>query len=106
MTNDGAPSQTRDESLPLPDKFFEAILPRIDDLAQLKLALHLLRVLGQKPADRRFLQVGELAENKALRSFVESPDELEAILDRLVELGALQVSECRGRRRDTAPLHA
>ena len=95
MTNEGAPSQKRDESLPLPDKFFESILPRIDDLALLKVTLHLLRLLGQE----RALNAGEIRQNKHLHSLLQSSDELGAALEKLVEFGALKVTNAEGEDR-------
>ena len=95
MTNEGAPSQERNESLPLPDKFFESILPRIDDLALLKLTLHLLQMLWQKPT----LNAGDIRQNKELQSLVETPDALDAALAILVDYGVLQMTELDGEDR-------
>ena len=88
MSNAGASNQGRDENLPLPDGFFQAILPRIDDIAELKLTLRLLAALGKLPADSRCLQRDDLLL-AAGDGADETPDQIDAALRRAIERGLL-----------------
>ncbi|MEE9202290.1 MAG: hypothetical protein V3U31_03740, partial [Dehalococcoidia bacterium] len=45
---------------PLPNPFFTSLLPEIEDLAELKVSLHLFRLLYQKRGYPRFVTLGEV----------------------------------------------
>ena len=99
MADDSAPNQAQDEILPLPDKFFDKVLPRIDDLSQLKLILLLLRRLRR---DRRVLRHDELLQDEALRATTASGDDIDAALRKLLQLGALLEAKMESEG-ETAP---
>jgi DnaD/phage-associated family protein len=56
----------RMEYAPVPAVFFSALLPEIDDMAELKTTLHLFRVLYRKKGYPRYVTYGELAGDPAL----------------------------------------
>jgi DnaD/phage-associated family protein len=53
---------------PLPNLFFSRLLPRISDIAELKLTLHIFEALYQKKGYPRFITYGELLGNASLSS--------------------------------------
>jgi DnaD/phage-associated family protein len=64
---------------PLPNFFFSALLPQIDDIAELKTTLHIFWALYGKRGYPRFVTLGELLGNKSLMSSLKGanspPDE-------------------------------
>lgn len=85
----------RMELVPIPGAIFGTLLREIDDLAELKTLLHVLRLLHAQPKAPRFVQrAGLLADAgllDALGSADDSADELTvaAALDRAVARGTL-----------------
>lgn len=51
---------------PLPNLFFSALLPEIDDISELKVTLHLFEALYRKRGYPRFVTYGELLGNTSL----------------------------------------
>lgn len=52
--------------VPVPDAFFTALLPEIEDMAELKVTLHLFWLLSQKHGDPRCVSDHELVADKVL----------------------------------------
>ncbi len=73
----GFPART--EFTPLPNAFFSALLPRIDDMAELKTTLHVLAALYRKKGYPRFVAYKELLGNDSLmhslKGAAKSPDD-------------------------------
>jgi DnaD/phage-associated family protein len=65
---------------PLPNVFFSALLPQIDDIAELKTTLHVFWALYGKRGYPRFVTLSELLGNKSLMSSLKGanspPDEV------------------------------
>jgi DNA replication protein len=78
-------------SVGTPEPVFTELLPIIDDLAELKLSLHVIWRLGQQQGKLRYLSHADLAADRVLLSGLgDSPAEaLEAALTRAVERGTL-----------------
>ncbi len=51
---------------PLPNPFFTSLLPDIEDLAELRVSLHLFRLLYQKRGYPRFVTLGEVVQEPGL----------------------------------------
>ena len=51
---------------PLPNLFFSAVLPHIEDLAELKVTLHIFWILHQKKGFPRYVTLQELSEDGTL----------------------------------------
>lgn len=51
---------------PLPNPFFTSLLPEIEDLAELRVSLHLFRLLYQKRGYPRFVTLGEVLREPGL----------------------------------------
>jgi DnaD/phage-associated family protein len=88
----GFPART--EFTPLPNAFFSGLLPRIDDIAELKTTLHVLAALYRKKGYPRFVTFSELLGNDSLmhslRGAVKSADEsLREALKMATERGTL-----------------
>ena len=66
---------------PIPDYFFSSLLPRINDVAELKLTLHLLRLLHHKQGYPRLVTRGELLADKGLMLSLTSAETLDGALD-------------------------
>ena len=90
MPFDGFPRNVR--ATPVPDPIFNSLLEEIEDLAELKVTLRLLWLLGQKKGQLKFVEENELLHDTALlrglRSLGEDPRE--------VMLIALQKAVTRG----------
>jgi len=89
-TFSGFPSgKVRNASIPEP--VFTEIVPLIDDLAELKLTLHVLWRLGQQRGKVRYLRHSDLASDQVLlASLGEEPTQaLPAAIERAVERGTL-----------------
>jgi len=78
-------------SVSLPEPVFTDLLPIIDDLAELKLTLHVMWRLGQQRGKVRYLRRADLASDQVLlASLGDSPAEaLDGALARAVERGTL-----------------
>ena len=78
---------------PIPNIFFSEVLPQIDDLAELKVTLHIFWVLYQKRGYPRFITYGELLGDPALMRGIEgqgsAPEFLRQRLNRAVSRGTL-----------------
>jgi DnaD/phage-associated family protein len=78
---------------PIPNIFFSEVLPQIDDLAELKVTLHIFWVLYQKRGYPRFITYGELLGDPALMRGIEgqgsAPELLRQGLNRAVSRGTL-----------------
>ena len=79
---------------PLPDLFFSQVLPQIDDLAELKITLHVLWLLNRKKGYPRCVSLPELAADGVLLSGLHGPGEnptdlLHQGLNRAVQRGTL-----------------
>jgi len=87
----GFPRKT--EYTAIPNLFFSAVLPQIDDLAELKVTLHVFWAVCPKRGYRRFVTYRELLGNHALMKGLESdgsPGELlQRSLDQAVSRGTL-----------------
>jgi DNA replication protein len=78
-------------SVSIPEPAFTDLMPIIDDLAELKLTLHVLWRLGQQQGKVRYLRRADLAADQMLLAGLDgSPGEaLDATLARAVERGTL-----------------
>ena len=65
----------RMEYTPLPNVFFSGLLPRIDDMAELKTTLHALAALYRKKGYPRYVSVPELQADESLMGGLKSKDE-------------------------------
>jgi len=76
---------------PLPNLFFTPLLPQIDNMAELKLILHIFWLLYQKRSHPRFVTYTELIADKTLVEGIEgdSPAELQGALEQAVKEGIL-----------------
>jgi DNA replication protein len=87
----GFPGKTK--YTPIPNPFFSTVLPQIDDIAEIKVTLHIFWVVYQKRGYPRFVTYRELLANPML---TEKPgddglpdDLLQHSLDQAVERGTL-----------------
>lgn len=75
---------------PVPNLVFSELLPLMDDLAQLKVTLHVYYLLSQKKGSPRFVSLDELrGDTTLMRSLEFSADNLNRGLDKAVACGAL-----------------
>ena len=83
------PGKVRNASIPEP--VFTEIIPLIDDLAELKLTLHVLWRLGQQSGRVRYLRHADLTSDQVLLAGLgEEPTQaLPAAIERTVERGTL-----------------
>ena len=75
-------------NISLPEPVFTDLIPLIDDLAELKLTLHVLWRLGQQTSRVRYLRRADLASDEVLRSSLGDAS-LDAALACAVERGTL-----------------
>lgn len=81
---------------PLPDLFFSALLPEIEDIAELRVALHLMKALYRKRGYPRLVSRSELSQDVSLRRSIDGGD-LDRALNSTVERGIfLRVKAHRG----------
>jgi len=87
------PGKVRSASIPEP--VFTELIPIVDDLAELKLTLHILWRLGQQQAKVRYLRGADLVADQVLLSGLgDAPAEmLSAALERAVERGTLLLAQ-------------
>lgn len=90
------------ESVALPASFFSEVLPRIDDLAELKATLFSLAALQQKEGDYRFLRLEEFLDDERLMQGLAVIDDslpartlLEGALERAIARGTLLLAELK-----------
>jgi DNA replication protein len=79
---------------PVPNSFFAELLPLIDNLAELKVTLHLLWVVGRKRGRLRYARLSELQADKRLLSGLDRKQPaahllLKDALERAVARGTL-----------------
>jgi DNA replication protein len=79
---------------PIPNLFFSELLPYIDDLAELKVTLHLFWLIGRKRGALRYARLAELRKDERLLSGlvaerVAGEEVLLAALERAVARGTL-----------------
>ena len=92
---------------PLPDQFFSQLLPSIDDLAELKVTLHVLWLLHKQKGYPRYVSGNQLQGDATLRKGLHEADEkvvsaLEDGLERAVARGTLlRLTTWRGYGTET-----
>ncbi len=74
---------------PLPNLFFSQLLPQIDDLAELKVTLHLFWILYGKRGYPKFVTYGELLGDRLLMMGVGSEAALHSGLEGAVRRGTI-----------------
>ena len=78
---------------PIPNIFFSEVLPQIDDLAELKVTLHIIWALYQKRGYPRYVTYGELLSDPTLINGLKTegspPELLRRSLDQAVSRGTL-----------------
>jgi len=74
---------------PLPNVFFSQLLPQIDDLAELKVTLHLFWILYGKRGYPKFITYGELLADRLLMMGVGSEAALRSGLEGAVRRGTI-----------------
>jgi DNA replication protein len=84
-------------SVSVPEPVFGELIPLIDDLAELKLTLHVLWRLGRQRGKVRYLRHADLAADQVLLSGLGDPpaETLRTALARAVERGTLLQVETR-----------
>lgn len=81
---------------PIPDLFFSAVLPAIDDLAELKVTLHVFWRLARLKREPRWLRLTDLGQDEVLLAGLPGPDPQAALrrgLERAVQRGTLLTLE-------------
>ncbi len=73
----------------LPSLFFSQLLPHIDDLAELKVTLHLLHTLYQKRGYPKFVTYGELLGDRTLMAGLGDGQALRHGLEQAVSRGTI-----------------
>jgi len=74
---------------PVPNLFFSQLLPQIDDIAELKVTLHIFWALYGKRGYPKFVTYGELVGDKALMTGLGNGQALRQGLERAVSRGTL-----------------
>jgi DnaD/phage-associated family protein len=79
---------------PVPNLFFSELLPLVDNLAELKVILHLFWLIGKKRGDLRYARLDELLKDRRLLEGLATPKRggeavLRDALERAVARGAL-----------------
>lgn len=90
------------KAVPLPAAFFDALLPLVDDLAELKVTLFCFAALYQKEGRFRYLRRREFAANETLMAglraaapHADAQVTLDFALDRAVERGTLLCADVK-----------
>lgn len=73
----------------IPKVFFSQLLPDIDDLAELKVTIHLLHVLYEGKGYPRFITEHDLVADKVLMRGIGNEDALRSGLERAVRRGTI-----------------
>jgi DNA replication protein len=87
---------------PLPEAFFRELLPQIDDLNELKLAVYIFWRLEQVEGAFRFVRFSDLAEDAPFMAALDTTDDdsplaaLADALERCVSRGALLLARLEG----------
>ena len=76
------------EVTPIPTAFFTSIMPHLDDITELKIVLHIFRLLSRRRGYPRFVTLTELSQDAAILESMSdrSLDEFNASLQRALEL--------------------
>ena len=74
---------------PLPNIFFSQLIPQIDDIAELKVTLHLFWVIYGKRGYPRFVTYGELLDDRMLMRSMSDGETLRHGLERAVSRGTI-----------------
>ena len=77
------------EYTPLPNLFFSELLPAIDNLAELRVTLHIFYLLYHKKTSPRFVTASELSADRTLMNALGGEDALAQGLAKAVERGTL-----------------
>ncbi|MBT9163750.1 MAG: hypothetical protein DDT24_00670 [Chloroflexi bacterium] len=80
---------TRTGYTPIPNPFFSAVLPQIQELSELRVTLHIFWALYRKKGYPRFVTYGELRGDQALMSSFSAEEDLRHALETAVERGTL-----------------
>ncbi|MGO8947038.1 MAG: DnaD domain-containing protein [Ktedonobacterales bacterium] len=80
--------------IPLPEQFFTVLLPDINDIGELKVSLHLFRLLYQKYGDPRCVSDRELLSDQLLRRAMRRPGDPRPVEEQL--RAALELALLRG----------
>ncbi len=86
----------------LPNLFFSELLPLIDDLAELKVTLHIFWLLTRKKGRVRYVSLAELLSDGVLLGGLgdTAEDKLRAALERAVARGTLLLIETRDETQE------
>jgi len=82
-------SQSKTDFIPLPDSFFTQAVPKIQDLAELKVVLYVAYLILRKPDHPQFVTYKELKAESCRLSAELGEETLRQTLDSAVEHGAL-----------------
>jgi len=93
-------------SAAIPEPVFTEIIPLIDDLAELKVTLHVLWQLGQQQGQVRYVRQVDLVDDRVLLAGLgEAPVKaLHGALDRAVERGTLLRAEAEAGAEEDDPV--
>lgn len=95
----GIPAGTLNSTL-VPNVVFSELVPLLDDLAELKVVLHVFYLLSQKKGSPRYVTLEELAGDAALMRGLDFQDQnLTRGLDKAVAHGALLAVKAEGGRK-------
>ncbi|MDP2931485.1 MAG: DnaD domain protein [Chloroflexota bacterium] len=78
----------RMEFTPIPNFFFSTLLPQIEDMAELKVTLHILGTLYHKKGSPRFVTLRELLASKSLMSGFDESAEADKALRAALDMAA------------------
>jgi len=82
-------SQRETDFIPVPDSFFTLVMPKIQDLAELKVVLYVAYLILRKPDHPQFVTYKELKAESCRLSAELGEETLRQALDSAVEHGAL-----------------
>lgn len=85
------------EYTPLPNLFFSELLPAIDNLAELRVTLHIFYLLYHKKTSPRFVTASELSADRTLMNALGGEDALAQGLAKAVERGTLLLRLSEGQ---------
>ena len=87
---------------PVPNLFFSELLPLVDNLAELKIILHLFWLIGKKRGKLRYARLDELLRDRLLIDALTTPKSSgEAVLRDALERAVVArcTAACHGRTR-------